>query len=71
MHWKVLTGAEARLPAIAAAVRAAPRVLLASDPDREGEAIAWHLKEELKERKALNSATPTQRIMFTEGVVGG
>jgi DNA topoisomerase IA len=39
--------------------------LLASDPDREGEAIAWHVLEALKEKKALGHAD-VQRITFNE-----
>lgn len=43
------------------AAKAADRVLLATDPDREGEAIAWHVFEQLKKHKV-----PTQRVLFNE-----
>src|SRR5438876_10839573 len=44
-----------------AAAKTADRVLLATDPDREGEAIAWHVYEQLKRTKI-----PAQRILFNE-----
>src|SRR5437588_1122298 len=44
-----------------AAAKTADRVLLATDPDREGEAIAWHVYEQLKKQKI-----PAQRILFNE-----
>src|SRR4051812_1388849 len=44
-----------------AAAKTAVRILLATDPDREGEAIAWHVYEQLKKQKV-----PTQRILFNE-----
>ncbi len=43
------------------AAKNADRILLATDPDREGEAIAWHVFEQLKKQKI-----PTQRILFNE-----
>ena len=49
----------------------ADTVLLATDPDREGEAIAWHLSEILKSRKALKDKK-VKRVVFyeiTEGAV--
>jgi len=49
------------LQKLKAAARTAQRVLLAPDPDREGEAIAWHLAEELKAAKR-----PIQRLTFNE-----
>ena len=55
--------------AIAKAVRKADHVYLATDPDREGEAIAWHLTELLREKKLLGSkAQPkdVKRVVFYE-----
>jgi DNA topoisomerase-1 len=51
--------------AIAKALRGADRLLLATDPDREGEAIAWHLAELLRNRKALTDK-PVRRVVFHE-----
>ncbi|HZX93128.1 MAG TPA: toprim domain-containing protein, partial [Myxococcales bacterium] len=44
-----------------AAAKGAERILLATDPDREGEAIAWHVYEQLKKSKV-----PASRILFNE-----
>ncbi|HEX2796037.1 MAG TPA: type I DNA topoisomerase [Immundisolibacter sp.] len=51
--------------AIARAMRGADQLLLATDPDREGEAIAWHLAELLRERKVL-ADKPVHRVVFHE-----
>ena len=48
MKWAVAAAAKPRLKAIKEALKTADRLVLATDPDREGEAIAWHLLEELK-----------------------
>jgi DNA topoisomerase-1 len=48
---------------IAKAVREADRVILATDPDREGEAISWHVLEELKGRRAIGGK-PVERVVF-------
>ena len=51
--------------AIAKAAGAADQILLATDPDREGEAIAWHLSEIIKGKKALKNL-PVKRVVFYE-----
>ena len=48
MSWELSPGGKKRLNDIIAAVKDADTIILASDPDREGEAIAWHILEELK-----------------------
>ena len=48
MQWEVAPAAKPRLTAIKTALKTAKCLVLATDPDREGEAIAWHLLEELK-----------------------
>jgi len=56
---------EKQLSAIAKAVKKADTLILASDLDREGEAIAWHVAEALRERGALDKQQ-VQRITFNE-----
>ncbi len=65
MSWQVDDKAEKRLKEIAAAVRKADKLILATDPDREGEAISWHIREELSRRRAL-SGKPVERVVFNE-----
>ncbi len=50
MQWALVDRAAPHVAAIAAAARGAGRVVLATDPDREGEAISWHLLHELQVR---------------------
>ncbi len=65
MSWEVDERAEKRIRAIAQALKSSDRLVLATDPDREGEAISWHIVEELKRRKALGSHE-VQRVVFNE-----
>ena len=65
MHWEVQADKSKRMREIAAEVKLADRLILATDPDREGEAISWHLLEELKKKKAIPSGG-VQRVTFTE-----
>ena len=48
------------------AVKKADTIYLATDPDREGEAISWHIVEAMKERKALGKNVDIKRIVFHE-----
>src|SRR5882672_8878837 len=71
MKYELIDRNTKHVEAIAKAVKNADHVLLATDPDREGEAIAWHLSEILKSRKALKDKT-MKRVVFyeiTEGAV--
>jgi DNA topoisomerase-1 len=52
-----------RLADIASALKGADRLILATDPDREGEAISWHVLEDLKRRRALKGAN-VERVVF-------
>ncbi len=65
LTWMVDERAEKRLKDIAAALRGASRLYLATDPDREGEAISWHITEELKRRRALDGIE-VFRVVFNE-----
>src|SRR5580658_5508283 len=63
MLWDIDPKAAKRLNDIARAVKGADKLILATDPDREGEAISWHVLQVLKEKKALNGQT-IQRVVF-------
>lgn len=65
MRYEAIERNNRHVDAIAKAMRSADRLLLATDPDREGEAIAWHLAELLRERKVLVDK-PTYRVVFHE-----
>ncbi len=53
MDWELYRDKQSRFKEIADAAKGADRLVLATDPDREGEAISWHVKELLAKRKAL------------------
>src|SRR3954463_10497388 len=63
MVWEVDPKSNQRINAIAAALKGADKLILATDPDREGEAISWHVLEVLKQKKALKSQ-PVERVVF-------
>jgi DNA topoisomerase-1 len=54
------------LKAIADAMKGADRLVLATDPDREGEAISWHVLEALKKRRAIKKTVEVERVVFNE-----
>ncbi|HWR77314.1 MAG TPA: type I DNA topoisomerase [Thiobacillus sp.] len=63
MKYQVIERNAKHVEAIVKAAKKADEVLLATDPDREGEAISWHISEILKERKVK---TPMKRVAFYE-----
>jgi len=63
MSWAVDTASAKRLADIAKAVKDADGLILATDPDREGEAISWHVLEVLKQKRALKDK-PVSRVVF-------
>ena len=63
MLWEVDGKSQKRLSDIASAIKDADRLILATDPDREGEAISWHVLEVLKNKKALGGK-PVERVVF-------
>jgi len=63
MIWEVDPKAASRLNDIARAVKDADKLILATDPDREGEAISWHVLEILKEKRALKDQD-VERVVF-------
>ena len=58
MVWQADSKSQARIREIAEAVKAGGKLSLAPDPDREGEAISWHLLDALKKRRAIKKDTP-------------
>lgn len=64
MHWNIDGRSQKIVREIADAVRKADKLILATDPDREGEAISWHLLEILTEKKALKKDLPVERVAF-------
>ena len=65
MDWEVDDKAGKHIKTIAEAVRGAERLYLATDPDREGEAISWHVCEVLQQKKALRGVD-IKRVVFNE-----
>ncbi|HTS39541.1 MAG TPA: type I DNA topoisomerase [Xanthobacteraceae bacterium] len=63
MLWEVDPKAQKRLNDIARAIKGADKLILATDPDREGEAISWHVLEVLKEKHGLKKL-PVERVVF-------
>jgi DNA topoisomerase-1 len=65
MNYQIIERNEKHVRAIAAALKKADALYLATDPDREGEAISWHLCELLKEKGLLKNK-PVKRVVFYE-----
>ena len=65
MRYQVLEKNERHVESIARGLKKSKALYLATDPDREGEAIAWHLKEILRERGELDGKT-VHRVVFYE-----
>ncbi|HEY7662807.1 MAG TPA: type I DNA topoisomerase [Xanthobacteraceae bacterium] len=63
MIWEVDDKSQKRLNDIARAVKGANKLILATDPDREGEAISWHVLEVLKQKNALKKQA-VERVVF-------
>ena len=64
MTWEIGADSRKHVKAIADALKDDNTLILATDPDREGEAISWHLEEALRKRKAINKNTPVSRVVF-------
>jgi DNA topoisomerase I len=63
MSWQVDSKSQKRLTEIANAMKEADSLILATDPDREGEAISWHVLEVLQKKKVLKDK-PVERVVF-------
>ncbi len=66
MDWEVQDRGEKTVREMVKQLAKADALYLASDPDREGEAIAWHVLQELKKRKKLKPDMPVYRVVFHE-----
>ncbi|MBF9058247.1 type I DNA topoisomerase [Rhodobacterales bacterium HKCCSP123] len=64
MLWEVGADSKKHVKAIADALKDDNTLILATDPDREGEAISWHLQEALTKRKAIKAGTEVSRVVF-------
>ena len=64
MTWEVGADSRKHVKAIADALKNDNALILATDPDREGEAISWHLEETLRKRRAVKKDTPVSRVVF-------
>ena len=65
MLWEVDSFSKKYLKEITEAAKESSKIILATDPDREGEAIAWHVKEYLNEKKLLKDKS-VERVVFNE-----
>ncbi|CUX12226.1 type I DNA topoisomerase [Agrobacterium genomosp. 13] len=63
MSWEVDSASAKRMKDIADAVKASDGLILATDPDREGEAISWHVLDLLKKKRVLGDK-PVKRVVF-------
>ena len=64
MKWEIGADSRKHIKAIVDALAKDNALILATDPDREGEAISWHLEETLRKRKAIKKDTPVSRVVF-------
>ncbi len=64
MDWEVDAGSQKHIKEIIDAVKGSEGVILATDPDREGEAISWHVQDELTRRKAITASMSVKRVTF-------
>ncbi len=64
MHYEVDSDSQKKMKDITTSAKEADEIILATDPDREGEAISWHVLEVLKAKKALKKDTKVSRVVF-------
>ncbi|MEM7644783.1 MAG: DNA topoisomerase, partial [Pseudomonadota bacterium] len=64
MTWEIPSDSKKRIKDIADALADDPNLILATDPDREGEAISWHLQEALLNRRGIKKDMPVRRVAF-------
>ena len=64
MDWAITSDSRKRIREISDATSQAEKLILATDPDREGEAISWHIYEILKKNRILNRDSVVERVVF-------
>ena len=64
MHYEVSAKSSKHVKEIVDRAKSCGKLILAPDPDREGESIAWHILEVLKAKKAIKSTTKVERVVF-------
>ncbi|CAN1722316.1 DNA topoisomerase 1 [Hyphomicrobium sp. 1Nfss2.1] len=64
MHWDIDAKSQKIIKEITEAVKNADKLILATDPDREGEAISWHILQILHQKKALKKDIEVERVAF-------
>lgn len=64
MHYEVDSDSAKKFKPIVEAAKRCDELILATDPDREGEAISWHVLEVLLAKKAIKKTTPVSRVVF-------
>ncbi|MBU6338824.1 MAG: type I DNA topoisomerase [Rickettsiales bacterium] len=64
MHYQVSPKSTKHVSDIVAKAKECDKLILAPDPDREGESIAWHVLEVLKKKKAITAKTEVERVVF-------
>ena len=62
--WEIDTKSKKHIDEIVKALKSSSKLILATDPDREGEAISWHILEILKNKKALKADVAVERVVF-------
>ena len=62
--WEIDTKSKKHIDEIVKALKSSSKLILATDPDREGEAISWHILEILKNKKALKADMAVERVVF-------
>ena len=64
IHYEISKSSTKHVKDLVEAMKGCDKLILATDPDREGEAIAWHVLEVLKKKKAIKKDTKVERVVF-------
>lgn len=66
MLWDLSDRAKKVVSELVKLAKQSESIILATDPDREGEAISWHIQQVLQEKKAIKAGVPVTRVVFNE-----